>query len=299
MGLGLEIALLIFLVVLNAAFAGAEIALVSLRETQISRLEESGPRSGGGSARSRPEPLPLDHPGRHHPRGFLASAVAAVSLAEPLVEPLDFLGDAAEPVAVVLVTIVLSFFTLVSASSLRSGSPSSAERWALVAARPLGWLSRVLRPAVWVLGRATDLTVRLLGGDPEADRGGAEREEVREIVSRHPDLPPKQRAVLDGAFEVADRTLGSVMIPRTSVLSLDADDLAPAAAETLIRGGHSRAPVHQGSLDDVAGVVHLRDLLGSSAPVGEHVREPVFLPESAPVLDTLGLLQRKRRQWRS
>ena len=101
--------------------------------------------------------------------------------------------------------------------------------------------------------------------------------------------------MLDGAFEVADRTLGSVMIPRTSVLSLDADDLAPAAAETLIRGGHSRAPVHQGSLDDVAGVVHLRDLLGSSAPVGEHVREPVFLPESAPVLDTLGLLQRKRQ----
>ena len=60
--------------------------------------------------------------------------MAAVSLAEPLVEPLDFLGDAAEPVAVVLVTIVLSFFTLVSASSLRSGSPSSAPndgRWSL------------------------------------------------------------------------------------------------------------------------------------------------------------------------
>ena len=298
MGLGLEIGLLVVLVIVNAAFAGAEIALVSLRETQLAKLAEGSPRGRAVAHLAR-------DPNRFLSTiqigitlaGFLASAVAAVSIAEPLRDPLDFLGDAAEPVAVVLVTVVLSFFTLVVGElAPKRLALQRAERWAMVAARPLGMLSVVLRPAVWILGRATDLTVKVLGGDPGADRQEVTGEELREMVAAQRDIPAKQRALLEGAFEVADRTLESVMVPRTSMRSLDADELAPAAVEELIHCGHSRAPVHEGSSDDVVGVVHLRDLLASNAPVRDHVREPILLPENARVLDTLGLLQRERQQ---
>src|SRR5690625_400501 len=113
-GYGTQIVLVLVLVVLNALFAGSEIALITLREGQLKRLEESGP---GGRAAAR---LARD-PNRFLATiqigitlaGFLASATAAVALAQPLIEPLGFLGRYAAPVAVVGVTVLLSFMTLV------------------------------------------------------------------------------------------------------------------------------------------------------------------------------------------
>ena len=114
-GYGLDIALVSFLVVLNAAFAGSEMALVSLREGQLRQLERTG-----GPRAQRLVRLARD-PNRFLATiqigitlaGFLASAAAAVSLAEPLVPHVGFLGSAAEPAMVALVTLVLAFLTLV------------------------------------------------------------------------------------------------------------------------------------------------------------------------------------------
>lgn len=122
-----QLALVAFLVVLNAAFAGTELALVSLREGQLQRLEKAS-RSGAvlaGLAREPNRFLATIQIGITL-AGFLASAAAAVSLAQPLEEPLSFLGGAAEPAAVVVVTLILAYVTLCSASSRRSGWRCSA-----------------------------------------------------------------------------------------------------------------------------------------------------------------------------
>ncbi|MEE2043513.1 CNNM domain-containing protein, partial [Nocardiopsis tropica] len=214
-----QIGLVLVLVVVNAVFAGSEIALITLREGQLRRLEASGP---GGRAVAR---LARD-PNRFLATiqigitlaGFLASATAAVSLARPLVEPLGFLGSYASPVSVVLVTVVLTFVTLVLGElAPKRIAMQRAEPWALLVARPINALAVLSRPAVWLLGVSTDLVVRLGGADPGTGKEEVSEEELREMISAQGDMTPEQRTILSGAFEITGRTLRQVLVPRRDV----------------------------------------------------------------------------------
>ena len=205
-----QVGLVAVLVLLNAAFAGSELALVSLREGQLQRLESRG---GAGIVLAR---LARD-PSRFLATiqigitlaGFLASASAAVALAEPLEGPLEFLGGAAEPAAIVVVTLVLSYVTLVFGElAPKRVAMQRAERWALMAARPLAFLSRATRPVVWLLSRSADVAVRVMGGDPAQQRPDVTEEELRDLVATQASFTPQQRSIIAGAFEIADRTVG-------------------------------------------------------------------------------------------
>jgi putative hemolysin len=299
-GLLPQLALVAFLVLLNAAFAGTELALVSLREGQLQRLEQ---RSGTGAvlARLAREPnrfLATIQVGITL-AGFLASAAAAVSLAEPLEEPLSFLGGAAGPAAIVTVTLLLAYVTLVFGElAPKRVAMQRAERWGLLAARPLAVMSTLTRPAVWMLSHSTDLAVRLMGGDPSLQREEITEEELRDMVAAQRTFTDKQRKIIQGAFEIAERSLHEVLRPRRDVFVLSADLSAKAALRQLADSGHSRAPVGEhGSLDDVAGVVHLRDLLdGGDRPVRELAVELCAFPETADALDALHEMQARRVQ---
>ena len=295
-----QLGLVAVLVALNAAFAGTEMALVSLREGQLQRLEaEKG--SGAvlaGLAREPNRFLATIQVGITL-AGLLASAAAAVSLAVPLEAPLSFLGSFAEPVAVTFVTLVLAYVTLVLGElAPKRLAMQRAERWGLVAARPLAAMTVVTRPVVWLLSRSTDLVVRVLGGDPSRQREEVTEEELRELVAAQSSFTAKQRDIIDGAFEVSDRTLRRVLRPRRDVFVLDADEPADEAIGQLAASCHSRAPVVVGgSLDEVVGVVHLRDLLARDGQsVGEVASEVLALPESAAVLDALHELQVRHQQ---
>jgi putative hemolysin len=138
-GLGGQIVLVLVLVLVNAAFSGSEMALVQLRESQVQRLERQS-RRGRVLARLTRDPnrfLATIQIGITL-AGFLASAAAAVSLSQPLVEPLGFLGAAAQPTAIVLVTIVLTFVTLVFGElAPKRIAMQRTEGWAMLVARPL------------------------------------------------------------------------------------------------------------------------------------------------------------------
>jgi putative hemolysin len=297
-GVRFELVLVLVLVLLNAAFAGSEVALISLREGQLKRMEhESGQgRLVARLARDPNQFLSTIQIGITL-AGFLASAAAAVSLAQPLVGPLGFLGEAAEPVAVVLVTVVLTFITLVVGElAPKRIALQRPEPWARRTARPLAAITLATRPAVWLLSRTTDLLVRLAGGDPAVQRQEITEEEVRDMVATQGRLRPEQRTILEGAFEVAERRLRDVLVPRRDVIAFAADRPAAQALRTLVATTHSRAPVYRRDLDDVVGVVHLRDLIEASGTVGEHVRPALALPESLTVLDGLRRLQAERQQ---
>ncbi|MFW5419299.1 HlyC/CorC family transporter [Nocardiopsis sp. CNT-189] len=299
-GYAAQIGLVVLLVVVNAALAGTEIALVTLRAGQIARLEAGGP---GGRAVAR---LARD-PNRFLATiqigitlaGFLASATAAVTLAQPLVGPLGFLGDAAGPVAVVLVTVVLTFFTLVFGElAPKRIAMQRAEAWAVLAARPLDLLGALSRPVVWLLGIATDLVVRVLGGDPRS-RGEEEigEEELRDMVSGHRGMTPTQRTIITGALELSQRRLRHVLVPRREVDAVSAATPSREAARTLAERGHSRAPVVQGDeLDDVVGVVHWCDLLLNDDQAGAVARPPMLLPDTLGVPAAFQRMTAERQQ---
>ncbi len=286
------------LVLVNAAFAGSEIALITLRDSQLVRLAEQG-RPGRTLAALGRDPnrflstiqiaMTL--------AGFLASATAAVTLAEPLVDVLAPLGAAARPTAVVVVVVALTFVTLVVGElAPKRLAMQRPERWALLVARPIAALAALSRPVVWLLGKATDGVVRLFGGDPARQRQEISEDELRDMVATQPGLGDEERAIIDGAFEFADRSLRQVLVPRTEVVAFPADTAAPQARDRLLSTGHSRAPVYEGDLDDVVGIVHLRDLVAGEGTAGEHARPALLLPETVGALDALRRMQAERQQ---
>lgn len=296
-GYGFNLALVAVLVLLNAAFAGSEMAFVSLREGQLRSLEREGHRRLVRLARD---------PNRYFATiqigitlsGFLASATAAVSLAEPIVPLLSFLGGAASGVAIALVTVVLTFVTLVFGElAPKRLAMQYAVRWAKIVASTLDLLSTISRPAVWLLSKSTDLVVRVLGGDPDADDEQMSAEELRDLVEVQQHLNQEQRTIMTGALEIHERRLREVLVPRRQVTVLEAGLDTATAREILARSGHSRAPVTKdGHLDDVVGVVHLRDLLDDSVAVADVARAPMVLPDSVRVTDALRRMKAEHEQ---
>ncbi|MDT4994846.1 MAG: magnesium and cobalt exporter, family [Actinoplanes sp.] len=298
-GVGGEVVLVLVLVLINAAFAGSEMALVQLRDSQVQRLERAS-RRGRVLARLTRDPnrfLATIQIGITL-AGFLASAAAAVSLSKPLVKPLSFLGAAAEPTSILLVTIALTFVTLVIGElAPKRIAMQRTEGWALVVARPLDVLSVISRPAVWLLGVATNVVVRLAGSDPHAQREEVSTEEIRDMVAAQQEFSAEQRTIISGAFEIADRILREILVPRRDVLTLAQGCSAHDALRQLIAGAHSRAPVvGPAGLDDVIGVVHLRDLIDATGPVDALAKQCLFLPETLRVSDAMLQLRLERQQ---
>lgn len=297
-----NLALVFVLVLINAAFAGTEIALISLREGQLKRLEREG------SSRSMRLVRLARDPNRFMATiqigitlaGFLASATAAVALAEPLVPLLTpALGAAAEVLTIAGVTLVLTFVTLVVGElAPKRLAMQKALPWARRAAVPLDVLSAFSRPAVWLLAQATKALVGLFGGKPDSASEDLSPEELREIVTSHRGLNTEQRQIIRGALEIHRRTVREVLVPRGQVFSLHGDVSLEQARSELARAGHSRAPVTaSGHLDQVIGITHWSALVeGGSHTVAEVATEPLYLPGSVPVSVALRTFIQSRQQ---
>jgi putative hemolysin len=167
----------------------------------------------------------------------------------------------------------------------------------MLVARPLDLLTKISRPVVWLLGKSTDLVVRLTGGDPNAAREEVTTEEIRDMVAAQQGFSAEQRTIISGAFEIADRILREILVPRRDVLALPVDLPSGEGLQRLVAGGHSRAPVTGPvGLDEVVGVVHLRDLIGAGGPVRDHMFPALFLPETLKVSDALRQLRQQHQQ---
>jgi putative hemolysin len=299
-----DLLIIAVLVCVNAAFAGTELAVVSLRRSQLLRLAEEHGRRGRILLELSEQPtrfLSTIQVGITL-AGFLASATAAVSLAkplEPLLEPL--LGNAAGGTALVLVTLALTFVTLVFGELVpKRVAMRRPERWALFAAPPVAFIARIARPLVWLLARSTDVVARLVGGGPSTGSELLSDREVLDVIAAEADITPARRALVEGALELQQRSVREVLVPRRDVDVLDSTLTVGEAARALAKTGHSRAPVgDDGQLDTVHGIVLLASLVvhhRQEDPVVAVCLDPVVVPEEAHVQDVLMLLQRSRRQ---
>jgi putative hemolysin len=294
---GLDLAIVAACLLVNALLAGSEIAFVSLRDTQLSRIEQRGERGRvlAGLARDPTRFLTTIQLGITL-AGLLASASVAQEAADRLEGPLGFLGAAARPVAFALVLLVLTFLTMVVGElAPKRLAMQRAEGWGLLAARPIAALDAIARPVVWLVGKSVDLVVRVLGGNPQARSEDVTEEEVRDLIATSVE-DEEQRTILSGAFEAAERTLREIVVPRSQVVALPVDAPTTQARAELVGAGHSRAPVFEGDLDDVRGVVHLIDLVDEEGPVAAHMRPATVIPEAVSVLDALRRLRTDRQQ---
>jgi magnesium and cobalt exporter, CNNM family len=302
----LDILLVVVFVLVGGVFAGAEIALVSLREAQVRVLSERG-RRGRALARLLADPnrfLAAVQVGVTL-AGFLSAAFGASTLAEPFSDWLVSRGlgeGVADPLALVLVTLVISYVSLVVGElTPKRLALQRAEGFSLLVARPLDMIARLSRPVIWLLSVSTNVLVRLLGGDPRAGGEAISQEELRDLVAAHESLSTDERRLIDEVFRAGDREVREVMTPRTEVEFLDGSTTVSRAARQVAESGWSRYPVTGRDQDDVVGFVHVRDLLfpthpaGRAATVGDVAREVKRLPGTAGVLTALSEMRRENQ----
>ncbi|WP_069385255.1 hemolysin family protein [Cellulosimicrobium cellulans] len=279
-----NIALVLLFVLVGGVFAGTEIALVSLRESQVAQLERQSGRGQRVAAVAR-------DPNRFLAAvqigvtvaGFFSAAYGASTLAPDLAPVLESVGlpeALASTVALVVLTLLVAYLSLVLGELVpkRIALQRSAGV-ALVVAPPLDRFATLMRPVIWLLSRSTDAVVRLLGGNPSARGEEMSEEELRELVLAHETIPEDERRILDDVFAAGDRSLAEAMTPRGEVAFMPGSTTLAEAARAVADGHYSRYPVTGEDFDDVLGFLHVRDLLGRDCP--EH---PETHPSGEPVL---------------
>ena len=198
-----------------------------------------------------------------------------------------------DTVAFLLVTVLLVYISLVlgELTPKRIGL-QRAEAISVAVAGLVDWLARITRPFIWLLSVSTDVMVRLLGGDPRANKEVITEEELRGMVAVQATLTPQERELIDDVFDAGERELREVMVPRTEVEFLDSTLPAYKAARVVVDLPHSRYPVFRGSQDDVLGFVHIRDILAPDVAdrgirLEDLVRDVLFMPGSKRVLPAM------------
>ena len=297
-----NVGLVLVFVLIGGLFAAAEIGLVSLRESQIRALSARG-RRGARIARLAADPsrfLAAVQIGVTV-AGFFSAAFGAATLAADLAPVLEDRGlspDAAATTALVLVTLVIVYLSLVLGElAPKRLALQRSERVSYVLGPPVDVLGTLFRPVIWLLSVSSSLVVRLLGGDPSLGRHQITPDELREMVSGHQELGEEERRIVGDVFEAGDRQLKEVMVPRTEVEFLAADLAVSQAAQRVAQRPHSRYPVIDSSPDDVVGFIHVRDLMdpdlaGRAVPIASLARQVLFLPDTKQVLPALSEMRR-------
>ncbi|MHA7221213.1 hemolysin family protein [Arthrobacter sp. RHLT1-20] len=293
--------LVLFFVLLGGVFAGTEMALVSLRESQVRQIGKLGKGRARTAALAR-------NPNRFLATfqigvtlsGFFSAAYGASTIAPdvaPLLEGLG-MGPATEPVSFVGMTLLLAYLSLVLGELVpKRLAMQNAVGFTKVLAPPLIILSHAMRPVIWTLSVSTNALVRLLGGDPHAKQQSVSSEELWDMAAESDMLEEHSRSILSDVFGAGDRSLHEVMRPRTEVAFIDGA-LSIAAASSIVRDGpYSRYPVIGRTVDDVLGFVHILDLMPQcdgyeEGTVKSIVREILPLPGTNRVLPSLARMRR-------
>jgi putative hemolysin len=294
--------LILLLVVIQGIFVAAELALVSLRESQVRQLAHRGKR-GQLIAKLTSNPnlfLSVAQVGVTL-SGFLAAAFGADKLSDdlaPLLERLGLSSGAADTISLVLITIIISYVSIVIGElTAKRLALQRAESVALALSPLVDFTGRIARPVIWLLGVSTNVIVRILGADPKVSREEVTNEEIRAMVRGSTTLGDEERRIVEDVFAAGERGLREVMVPRTEVDFLPGDMPAHRAVREVIKAPHSRYPVIGDSADDIIGFVHVRDLLdpdvsSRTTPVAEVARPVLSMPDTVRVLRALSEMRR-------
>lgn len=302
-GLIWDILLILGITLVAGLFVADEIALVSLRESQIRTLAERG-------SRGRRLAKLVEDPNRFLAAvqvgvtvlGFLSAALGAERLGvylQPVLVRWGISEGFANVLALLLVTLGVAYVSLVlgELTPKRIGI-QHAEGISLAVAPLVDGIAKFLRPVIWLLSKSTNVVVRLFGGDPNAGRGEISGDELRGLVASNESLSGDERQLIGEVLDAGHRPIREIMLPRPDVAFLDANLTISKAVKVAKDSPHSRYPVVRRSQDDVVGFVHIRDLLLPANPddrsvtVGDLVREVARLPGSKKVLAAMSEMRR-------
>ncbi len=294
--IGFLLLLQVVLIALNAIFASAEIAVLSINEAKLERMAEDGNHRAKRLFRLTREPakflatiqvaITLS--------GFLGSAFAADNFSEPLVNFVLSLGinlprSVLDTAALILITLILSYFTLIFGELVpKRLAMKKSEQIAMGISGLVSGISFVFKPIVWFLSVSTNCVLRLCGIDPNEAEDDVSEEEIRMMVdvgSEKGTIDHQEKEFIQNVFEFNDITAGDIATHRTDVTTLWLEDDEEVWASEIHDSRHTRYPVCEGSHDNIVGVLNAKDYFRlqdqSRKSVMEHAVHPAyFVPET-------------------
>jgi putative hemolysin len=303
MSTGLRIVVIFLLVFANAIFVAAEYALVTARR---SRLEERAERGGLGA---RTALRLMDDPVRFISTvqvGITVSAILLGAIGEPLLSGL-MEPPLSTTVAFLIAFAILTYLSVVVGELVpKAVALQKAERLATALAIPLDWLARITHPLVWLLQTSANIVLRLLRVRPApAGMVVYTREDIRHSVAAAEDvgeLHSAEEEMLYKVFDFAAKEVSAVMVPRPEVVAISVDMPPEDALSTVVNSPFTRYPVFRDSLDEILGVLHVRDLFAAMHDFGiasvrlESIIRPAFVvPETKDLAALLADFRREKQ----
>lgn len=299
--IGLELLLFFVLTLVNGFFAMSEMALVSARKSRL------GPLAEDGDPRARRAIDLGENPNRFLSSvqigitlvGLLAGAASGAQLSGRLggwlIDTFPSLGPAADEIAFAVVIVFMTFFTLVFGELVpKRIAIAHPEPIALAVGAPVALVSRVAAPFVSLLSVSSNAVLKLVGVR-ESTGGDVTEDEVMHVLAEGVQagvLDPEEREMLEGVMRVADRPVRAIMTPRPDLFWIDPSDPPEQVRREVAECPYSLVVVGKGSIDEPIGVVYKKDLLadalaGRDLDVAAALKQPIVVPENAPVLKLL------------
>lgn len=308
-GLLLQFGLIIVLTLINAFFAAAEMAIVAMNKSKIRVLAEDGNRKAQMLEKLVEEPtrfLSTIQVGITL-AGFFSSAYAATGLSDDLSVLLRSYGvPSSKGVALVIVTLILSYFTLVFGELYpKRVALKKPEAIAMASVQPIMLVLTLAAPFVKFLSFSTNLLLKITGMKVDDSDEQVSREELRalvEVSQTQGVINLTERAMIDSIFEFDDKMAQEIMIPRPEVYLIDILEPVSEFLEEMLESKHSKIPVYEEDIDNIVGVLYIKDFFDAAYRVGfeavdirQIIRRPFIVPEKIAIDDLFKQMQAKRK----
>ena len=291
-----QILLQIFLIALNAVFACAEIAVISVNDARLAALASKGDKRAVRLARltSKPARFLATIQVAITLSGFLGSAFAADNFSEMLTEAIMRTGlslpaATVKTVSVVLITLILSYFTLVFGELVpKRIAMRKAEALALGVSGLLTFISKLFAPVVWLLTASTNAMLRLCGIDPDQKDDEVTEEEIRMMVdagSENGAIDEQEKKIIQNVFDFNDMTVDEIATHRTEITLLWLEESDSEWQKTIHSSRHTYFPICDNDIDNVVGVLNAKDYFrladkSRESVMKKAVKAPYFVPET-------------------
>ena len=306
MSLVSQFILILVLTLLNAFFASAEMAIVSVNRNRIKMLADDGNKKASLLVDLLEEPnkfLSTIQVGITL-AGFFSSASAATGISEVIGASLSQLGiPYAQSISLVVITIILSYFTLVFGELVpKRIALQKSEQIAMLSVRPIVFVFKFAKPFVKLLSLSTNVLLRVIGMSDTDLEEKVSREEIKSLVDAGEEygvINQIEKEMINSIFDFDDKLAKEVMTPRTEVYMINSK--LPLSIEELLEENYSRIPVYEGDMDNIIGILYLKDFLHEAYQVGfENVgikkllHRPYFVPECKNIDQLFKELQKSK-----
>lgn len=311
-GLWIYIILLLFLILTNAFFAMSELAVISLNDGKLKKMASNGDKKAKMLVKLTEEPskfLATIQVGVTI-SGFLASAVAADTFTEYIV---DFFRNynvnpsTVKAISLVVITFLLSYFTLVLGELVpKRLAMQNYEKISFRVARLLSIIYKIEKPLVALLSASTNGILRLLGIDPNQRQEEVTEEEIRMMIdvgNESGTIEQSEKDMIHNIFDFDDRIVDEIMTHRTEITAIDIDTTLNEIIDIALEEGYSRIPVYDDDLDNIVGILYIKDLLKlvleqstENFRVTDYMRSALYIPETNRCKDLFQEFQKSKIQ---